>query len=104
MDTVQIVLGLLLLLLVGGVAYYLLQHGSQPLRPAPATRRQADLGRQSEAGFSACLFHDERAGERGSDQALGGSDRWRPHGNQAAGNGRVAARQAAAAEAIYESV
>lgn len=48
MDTVQIVLGLLLLLLVGGVAYYLLQHGSQPLRPAPATRRQADLGRQSD--------------------------------------------------------
>jgi hypothetical protein len=47
MDTVQIVLGLLLLLLVGGVAYYLLQHGSQPLRPA-AARRQADLGRQSD--------------------------------------------------------
>jgi hypothetical protein len=48
MDTVQIVLGLLFLLLVGGVAYYLLQHGSQPLRPAPATRRQADLGWQSD--------------------------------------------------------
>ena len=47
MDTVQIVLGLLLLLLVGGVAYYLLQHGSQHGRP-PATRRQADLGRQSD--------------------------------------------------------
>jgi hypothetical protein len=48
MDTVQIVLGLLLLLLVGGVAYYLLQHGSQPLPPIPTTRRQADLGRQSD--------------------------------------------------------
>ena len=47
MNTIPIVLGLLLLLLVGGVAYYLLQHGSQPLRPASATRRQADLGRQS---------------------------------------------------------
>jgi hypothetical protein len=47
MDTVQIVLGLLLLLLVSGVAY-LLQHGSQSLRPAATTRRQADLGRRSE--------------------------------------------------------
>ncbi|MCA6100073.1 hypothetical protein [Bradyrhizobium australafricanum] len=48
MDTEQIILGLLLLLLVGGVAYYLLLHGSQSLRPDPATRRQADLRRQSE--------------------------------------------------------
>ena len=48
MDTVQLVLGLLLLLLVGGVAYYLLQHGSQSPRPDSATRRQADLRRQSE--------------------------------------------------------
>jgi hypothetical protein len=48
MDTVQIVLGLFLLLLGGGVAYYLLQHGSQYLRPNPATRGPADLGRQSE--------------------------------------------------------
>jgi hypothetical protein len=48
MDTVQIVLGLLFLLLVIGVAYYLLQHGSQPLQSAPATRRQVDLGRQSD--------------------------------------------------------
>ncbi|WFU82522.1 hypothetical protein QA645_07205 [Bradyrhizobium sp. CIAT3101] len=48
MDTVQIVLALLLLLLVGGVAYYLSQHRPQALRPAPATRRHADLGRQSD--------------------------------------------------------
>jgi hypothetical protein len=48
MDTVQIVLALLLFLLVGGVAYYLLQHESQPLRPDSARRRQADLRRQSE--------------------------------------------------------
>lgn len=48
MDTVQILLGLLLLLAVGGVAYYLSQNGSHPLRPAPATQRQADLGRQSD--------------------------------------------------------
>jgi hypothetical protein len=48
MDTVQVVLGLLLLLLVGGVAYYLLQHGSPFLRPAPAMRQRTDLRRQSE--------------------------------------------------------
>src|SRR3979409_1756611 len=33
------------------------------------------------AGFSARLFHDERAGERGPDQALDGSDRLRPYGS-----------------------
>ena len=48
MDTVQIVLGFLLLLLVGGVAYYFVQYGSQSLRPDPAIRRQADLRGQSE--------------------------------------------------------
>jgi len=48
MDTAQIVLGLLLLVLVGGVAYYLSQHRPHSLQPATATRRQADLGRQSD--------------------------------------------------------
>ena len=48
MDTVQTILGLLLLLVAGGVAYYLSQHRSNALRPAPATRRQADLVRQSD--------------------------------------------------------
>jgi hypothetical protein len=48
MDTVQIILGLLVLLLVGGVAYYASQHRSHDLRPAPATRRQAESGRQSD--------------------------------------------------------
>jgi hypothetical protein len=48
MDTERIFLGLLLLLLVGGIAYYLAQHRSHGLHPAPATPRQADLGRQSD--------------------------------------------------------
>jgi hypothetical protein len=48
MDTVQIALGLLLLLVVGGVGYYLSQSGSYAPRPAPARRRQADSGRQSD--------------------------------------------------------
>ena len=88
MDTVQIVLGLLLLLLVGGVAYYLLQHGSQPLRPDPATRRQADLGRQSDIQRD---FQRVFSMTSAQGKALHGSDRLRPHGSHAAGNGRVAA-------------
>ncbi|MGY3505178.1 hypothetical protein [Bradyrhizobium sp. USDA 4471] len=48
MDTEQIFLSLLLLLLVGGIAYYLAQHRSHGLHPASPTPRQADLGRQSD--------------------------------------------------------
>jgi hypothetical protein len=44
----ETVLSLLLLLAAGGVAYYVLQHGSQSLRPDSAMRRQADLQQQSE--------------------------------------------------------
>src|SRR4029078_1601416 len=36
---------------------------------------------ETPAGFSARLFHDECAGERGPDQALDGSNRLRPHGS-----------------------
>ena len=93
MDTVQIVLGLLLLPLVGGVAYYpvaaWIAAPAAGSRNAATSRLGTAIGHS--AGFSARLFHDERAGERGPDQALDGSDRLRSHGSHAAGNGRVAA-------------
>ncbi len=51
MDMVETILGLLLLLCGAGVAYYLLQHRTQPQWPVPNARRSEiarDSGRQSE--------------------------------------------------------
>ncbi|QOG23348.1 hypothetical protein [Bradyrhizobium sp. SEMIA] len=52
MDTVQIALALLLLLLVGGVAYYLSQNRSHALRPAPDLGRQSDVQRDFQRVFA----------------------------------------------------
>jgi hypothetical protein len=86
MDTPQIIAGLVLLLCIVGVAYFLAQQRTPLQRQVANTRRS-----QIEQDFARVFAMTHRARQRGPDQALDGSERLRPHRSHAARNGRVAA-------------
>jgi hypothetical protein len=91
-DTSEIVIGVVLVLVLAGVAYYLLQR-TQPRWSIPAARQpEIARGRQSEIqrDFSR-VFSMTSAQGRGHDQALDGAERLRPHRSHAARRRRVAA-------------
>jgi uncharacterized iron-regulated membrane protein len=83
MDAGQITAGLLLLLCIAGVAYFLAQRRSQPQRPV-ANAGRSEIERDFARVFS-------RARQRAPDKALDGSERFRPHRSHAARHRRVAA-------------
>jgi hypothetical protein len=75
MDAGQIIAGLLLLLCIAGVAHFLAQRRSQPLRPV-ANAGRSEIERDFARVFS-------RARQRAPDKALDGSERLRPHRSHA---------------------
>ena len=90
MDMVEVIVDVLLLLLGTGVVYYLLQQRTQPHARRSEIERYFRRPSEIRRVF-ACLPYDERAGERGSDKALDGSERLRSNGSHAVGNRGVAA-------------
>jgi len=65
----------------------LLSFAAENAAPCTAIRNRAGLQTAigNSTGVFACLPYDERAGERGSDKALDGSERLRSNGGQAVG-------------------
>src|ERR1700716_2391414 len=97
MDTSEIIVVVLLLLVGAGLVYYLLQHRTEPQWSIPGGRRpEVAGGLRTAVGQSARLrarlLHDESTGQREHHQALDGPERLRPHRSHAAGSRRVAAR------------
>jgi hypothetical protein len=71
----------------------LLSFAAENAAPCTAIRNRAGLQTAigNSTGVFACLPYDERAGERGSDKALDGSERLRSNGGHAVGNRGAAA-------------
>jgi len=86
MDAGQIIAGLLLMLCIAGVAYFLAQRRSQPQRPV------ANAGRSEiERDFARVFSMTGAQGRERLIKALDGSERLRAHRSHAARHRRVAA-------------
>jgi hypothetical protein len=90
MDIPEIIVGVLLLVLIVGVVFLLLQR-TQPPRPVPNVRRpelERSLGRQSKIQRDAENIGGEPGGQSGSDDP--DSDEWTPMKRQSGSGCRLA--------------